>query len=232
MVDCPKCGKKNEDGAFFCTNCGTSLRSDVGSTIEQRAKQFAQDMEQIGKKTGERMAQTAKQFHESTQETARRFEQRMDQVSRHTENWYDRTFGIFGPLLSSFVFLIVFRLILVVMQLPSVQPPEVHTVADILIPYVLPLFAISLFSNYTSYFAKKYFRFRIFSPLLYAVAIVLVFWILSRILFDAGNRFAIPDLRASALSLESSLPTIFVFVLLIGYVILALNMPKDGGKKQ
>jgi hypothetical protein len=231
MANCPKCGKKNDDDAAFCTNCGTSLRSDVGSTIEQRAKQFAQDMEQMGKKAGERMAQSAKQFHETTQEKARQFELRMDQAGHQTENWYDRTFGIFGPLLSSFVFLIVFRIALLVMQLPSVKPAEINTVAVILIPYVLPLFAVTLLSNYTSYFAKKYFKFRVFSPLFYAVIIVLVLWIVSRILFDASIRFSTVDLRTGAVSLENSLPTIFVFVVLLGYVILALNMPRHEEKK-
>jgi gas vesicle protein len=227
MASCPKCGTKNDDDAVFCKNCGASLHSDVGATIEQQAKQFAKDMEQVGKKVGDRIAQTAKQIHEDTQVSARRFEHRMDRASRRAENWYDQTFGIIGPLLSSFIFLIVLRLAIAVLQLPSSETPDLNTFAGILLVYILPLFGVSLLSNYTRFFARKYYHFRMFSPLLYTITIVLLVWILARILSDVSVRFSITDLGSAAVSLENSLPTIFVFVLLLGYVILAINMPRE-----
>jgi gas vesicle protein len=231
MVNCPKCGTKNNDDAIFCTHCGVSLRSDVGSTIEQHAKQFAQNMEQVGKKVGDQMAQAAKKVHETTQKEARQFEQRMDRASRHAENWYNKTFGAFGPLLESFIFLIVFRVGIMVMELPNQETPEIHTIATILLVYILPLFALTLLSNYTQYLSKKFFRFKVFSPLLYAIFVVLLFWIISKILFDASTHFTIPDLQTAAQSLENSLPTIFIFVLLLGYVILIMSLPKDQKEK-
>jgi len=231
MVNCPKCGTKNDDDATFCTHCGISLRSNVGSTIEQHAKQFAENMEQVGKKVGDQVTQAAKKVQETTQKGARRFEQRMDQVSRHVESWYDRTFGVFGPLLESFIFLIVFRVIIMVMELPNQETPEMHTIAAILLVYLLPLFALSLLSNYTQYLSKKSFQFKVFSPLLYAIFFVLLCWIISKILYDVSTHFSIPDLRTAALSLETSLPTIFIFVLLLGYVILILSLPRDQKKK-
>jgi hypothetical protein len=231
MVKCPKCGNDTSDDAAFCTNCGVSLHSDAGSTIEQHAQRFAQNMEQMGKKVGDQMAQAAKQFHESTQKEARHFEQRMDRMSKRAENWYERRFGPFGPLLESFIFLIVFRLVIMVMELPNEETPEVHTVAAILLVYILPLFALSLLSNYTQYLSKKFFQIKVFSPLFYAIFFVLFCWIISKMLYDASNRFTNPDFQTAAVSLENSLPTIFVFVLLIGYVILVVNLPRDQGKK-
>jgi hypothetical protein len=232
MVNCPKCGIKNDDDATFCTHCGVSLHSDVGSTIEQHAKQFAQNMDQVGKKVADNIAQAAKKFHETTQKEAGQFEQRMNRVSHHAENWYNKTFGVVGPLVESFIFLIVFRVVIMVMQLPNQQTPEIHTGAAILLVYILPLFALSLLSNYTQYLSRKFFQFKVFSPLLYAIFFVLFCWIISKILYDASTHFTtIPDLRTAALSLENSLPTIFVFVLLIGYVILMLNLPKNHEKK-
>jgi uncharacterized membrane protein len=177
------------------------------------------------------MAQAAKQFHESTQKEARHFEQRMDRMSKRAENWYERRFGPFGPLLESFIFLIVFRLVIMVMELPNEETPEVHTVAAILLVYILPLFALSLLSNYTQYLSKKFFQIKVFSPLLYAIFFVLFCWIISKMLYDASTHFTIPDLRTAAVSLENSLPTIFVFVLLIGYVILVMSLPRDQSKK-
>jgi len=231
MVNCPNCGTKNDEDALFCTHCGTSLRSDIGSTIEHHAKQFADNMEAAGKKVGERMSQAAKKIQDDTQVRARHLERRMDRMNRNAENWYDSTFKFFGPLLSSFVFLIIFRLVLAVMEIPSAQTPDLNIIAGILLPYLLPLFAVSLLSNYTKYLSRKYYSVRIFSPLLYAVVVALLFWILSRILYDVSVQYIISDLRASAASLESSLPSIFVFVLLLGYVILFINMPREVEKK-
>jgi membrane-associated HD superfamily phosphohydrolase len=231
MASCPKCGTKNDDNAAFCTHCGISLQADLGSTIERHAKQFAKDMEQVGKKAGERMVQTAKQIHDNTQKSTRHFEKRIDRVSRRAENWYDQTFGIFGPLLASFIFLIVFRLAIAVMEIPSEETPEINTLAVILLVYVLPLFAVTLLSNYTKYFARKFFQFKVFSPLLYAITVVLLLWIISRILYDTSVRFSIINLGSAAVSLENNLPTIFIFVLLLGYVILVMNMPREEEKK-
>jgi uncharacterized protein YjbJ (UPF0337 family) len=213
MVNCPKCGTKNDEDATFCTHCGVSMRSDIGTTMETQAKQFAHDMEQMGKKVGDNITQAAKKAQQTAQKKARDVEQRMDRMSKRAESWYERSFGPFGPLLESFIFLIVFRLIILVMEHLNQQTPEIRTIAAILLAYIFPLFALSLLSNYTQYLSKKSFSFKVFSPLLYAIFFVLLCWIIAQI------------------SLENSLPSIFVFILLIGYVILMVNLPKEKEKK-
>lgn len=231
MVNCPKCGKSVTDDAVYCISCGESMHSDVKSPIEQQAKLFAQTMEQAGKKIGDQVSRAAKNLQKTTEKEARQFEQRMDRMNRHAQSWYERSFGPFGPLLESFVFLIVFRLILLVMELFNEDTPDVRTASALLLMYLLPLFVLSLLSNYTQYLSKRYYPIKVFSPLLYAIFFVLLFWIISRILYDASTRFALPDLHTAALSLENSLPTIFIFALLIGYVILMVNLPKELDKK-
>ena len=231
MASCPKCGKNNADDAAFCTSCGIPIQSDVGATIERHAKQFAQTMEQAGKKVGDQMAQVAKTLHTTTQREAQRVERRMDAMSRRTESWYDRSFGPIGPLLESFIFLVVFRLIILVIELTNETSSEIQMVAAILLVYLLPFFVLSLLSNYTQYLSRKYFPIKIFSPLLYAVFFVLFCWVISRILFDVSMHFSVQDVQTAATSLQNSLPTIFIFVLLLGYLILMVNLPKDHGKK-
>jgi hypothetical protein len=230
MVNCPKCGKHNADDAVFCTSCGSSIKSDAASTIEHHAKRFAQNMEQMGKNLGESMTQAAHRIQKDSQDVGKRIEDRVDHANKSMEHWYDRTFGIFGPLLASFIFLIAFRLAIAILEIPSVQTPDTIKVAAILVVYVLPLFAVTLLSNYTTYFARKSFKFRIFSPLFHAIAFILFLWILAKILYDVSVRFVIADLRTAATSLENSLPTIFVFVILIGYVFLYFSMPREQGK--
>jgi len=230
MLNCPKCGTQNDDDSMFCTKCGASLKSDAASPIERHAKMFAQDMEHMGKNLGDSVTHAAKRIQGDSRDIGKRFEQRVDQAGKHMENWYDNTFGIIGPLVASFTFLIVFRLAIAVLEIPSVQTPDTNKVAAILLVYILPLFTVTLLSNYTKYFARKSYKFKVFSPLFHAITFILFLWIIAKILYDVSVRFAISDMRTAAVSIENSLPTIFVFVLLIGYVILFMTMPRDQEK--
>jgi len=231
MADCLKCGKKNVDDAFFCIHCGTSLKSDAASTIERHAKMFAQDMEQMGKNLGESVTHTAKRIHGNTRDMGKRFEQSVDPAGKNVENWYDRTFGILGPLLASFLFLIILRLAIEIAKISGDEVPEMSTITAVILIYLLPLFCTTLLSNYTSYFARKSYKFRIFSPLFHSIVLVIFLWIVAQILHTLRDRLHIADLRTAAVSIENSLPTVFVFVLLIGYVILAITMSHEQGKK-
>jgi len=230
MFSCPKCGTLNDDDAIFCTKCGASLKFDSASPLEQHAKKFTQDVDRMGKNMGESISHVAKRIQTNSQDIGKRIEQRVDHASKYMENWYDHTFDIFGPLLSSFIFLIIFRIAIMVMEIPSMQSVETNKIATILLVYILPLFLVTLLSNYTQYFARKSYKFRVFSPLIYATTLILLLWIISQILYDVSIQFTLSEVRTAAVSLENSLPTIFIFVLLLGYVILFLSMPKDHEK--
>lgn len=226
MVNCPACGETNADDALFCTKCGTQLQSKIETTIEHQAQKFAENMEQMGKRLGDSLTQAAERIQRNSQEAGKRFERRIDDAGQSMQNWYDRTFGVFGPLLASFIFLIIFRLIILFLETIRIENTDTSQVATILLNYILLFFGVSLLSNYTTYGAKKSYSFRIFSPLLHAFSFILILWIISRILIDVSVVYVISGLQTAAISLENSLPTIFVIVLLIGYVILYFNMQR------
>jgi predicted Na+-dependent transporter len=161
----------------------------------------------------------------------KRFEQRVDQAGKNLENWYDRTFGILGPLLASFLFLIILRLVIEIARISGDEVPEMNTITAVILIYLLPLFGTTLLTNYTSYFARKSYKFRIFSPLFHAIALVIFLWFVAEILDTLRYRLQNADLGTAAVDIENSLPTVFVFVLLIGYVILAMNMSREQEKK-
>ena len=231
MAGCLKCGKKNVDDAAFCINCGNSLKSDATSPIERHAMRFAQDMEQMGKNLGESMTHAASRIQGDSRDMGKRFEQRVDQAGKNVENWYDRTFGILGPLLASFLFLIILRLVIEIAKISGDEVPEMSTITAVILIYLLPLFGTTLLSNYTSYFARKSYKFRIFSPLLHSIAFVITLWIVAQMLHTLQVRLQMADLETAAINIENILPTVFVFVLLIGYVVLAINMPREQEKK-
>lgn len=231
MASCPSCGKNNAADAVFCTNCGSELKHETQSTIEDHAKAFAQNMEQMGKNLGDSLTRAARRVQEDSEQAGKRLGHRVDHASKSMENWYDRSFGILGPLLSSFLFLIILRIVIEVLRVTVEDVWDMTAVTSVLLAFLLPLFAITLLSNYTSYFAKKSFKFRVFSPLLHAVAFILILWVVAQMLRDLRHRLNIADLGTAAVSLENALPSIFVLVLLIGYVVLALNMPREPEKK-
>jgi len=232
MQNCPKCGTKNDDDAFFCTNCGVSLKAgSAPSSFEQQVKDFAKDMEQVGKKVGDRIAKTAQRIQDNASDAGNRVEQRVDRVSMRAENWYDRTFGVLGPLISSFIFLIVMRIVIEVLRIPEDNVVVFRILGSSLYTYLLLLFGVTLLSSYTQYFSRKLHQFRIFSPLLYAIVPIVWLWVAMQILNNLSGPLNMPDLKTAASSIEQSLPTIFIFVLLLGYVLLALTMSQEQKRK-
>jgi Na+/alanine symporter len=231
MTNCPKCGAKNDDDSLFCTKCGVTLKPDAASPIERHAMRFAQDMEQMGKNLGKSMTHAASRIQGDSRDIGKRFEQRVDQAGKNMENWYDRTFGILGPLLASFLFLIILRLVIEIVRFSGDEVPEMSTITAVILIYLLPLFGTTLVSNYTTYFSRKSYKFRIFSPLFHSMALVIFLWIVAQILSTLRDRLQIADLGTAAMNIENILPTVFVFVLLFGYVILAMTMSREQERK-
>lgn len=232
MLNCPHCGTKNDDDALHCKNCGVSLKDEsVPGSFEHRVKEFANDMDQFGKKVGNHVAKTVQRVQDKTQDAGKRVEQRVDRVSMHAGRWYDRTFGILGPLISSFIFLIVMRLVIEVLQLSEDNVKVFQILGSSLYTYLLLLFGVTLLSSYTQYFSRKSREFRIFSPLLFAFVPIVWLWVAMQILRTLSDPLKMPDLKTAASSIEQNLPTVFIFVLLIGYVILALTMSQEQRKK-
>lgn len=232
MQNCPHCGTKNDDDTLYCKNCGVSLKGEsVPDSFEHGVKEFATSMDQLGKIVGDHITNTVQHVQDKTQDVGKRVEQQVDRVSSHTERWYDRTFGILGPLISSFIFLIVMRLVIEVLQLSEDNVMVFQILGSSLYTYLLLLFGVTLLSSYTQYFSKKSHQFRVFSPLLFAIVPVVWLWVAMQTLRTLSDSLKMPELKTAALSIEQSLSVIFIFVLLIGYIVLAVTMSQEQWKK-
>jgi hypothetical protein len=228
MQNCPHCGKENDDAALYCKHCGVSLKTgSAPASFDQSVKKFAQDMDQFGKRVGDHVTRAMQHAQERSQEAGKRFERRRTSVNMYTERWYDRTFGILGPLISSFIFLIVMRIIIQVLQLQHDTVEVFRILGSSLYMYLLVLFGVTLLSNYTQYFSRKYYQFRVFSPLLIAMVPVVWLWVAMQILRTLSDPLKMPDLKTAASTIEQSLSVIFIFVLLIGYVIVGVTMSQE-----
>ena len=54
MVNCPKCGTENKEGAKYCTKCGAALKNSH-SRVDEWGDEFGKQMERWGEQFGKRM---------------------------------------------------------------------------------------------------------------------------------------------------------------------------------
>ena len=224
MVYCSKCGKKNEDDAEFCSKCGAPLIKkfkEESTSFEKKVEDFAEDAEKLGDKTGKKVEEVAKRFGEAADEIGKRFEKKMDKAGKEFESWFDQTFGIARPLISSFFGLIILRFIIEVMARSVDDFPVLSDLSMFLYSYLLLFFVLMLLSSYNSYFYSKYKKkYRWFSPFFSSIGFIILIWIVSKIFIILDNALDIPALAIIASFIENYIIAIFVFVLIIGYLVL------------
>jgi len=222
MVYCTKCGIKNDDDAQYCSKCGNSLNKPItkDTSFEKQIENFAGGVERVGKTAGEKIEKAAEKLGKETQGIGRRLEKATDRAGSYLDNWWDRTFKIFGPLVSSFIVIIVLRLIIEGLRIGAEDTPVLGEVGDLLLEYLLLIFVVILVSFYSSYFSRKYKKFQWISPIIIAVVIVVVSFIAVNILSVVGT--SIGDMELANIEIEwreKYMLMIFVIVLLVGYLI-------------
>ena len=234
MVYCKKCGKKNDDDVQYCSKCGYSLNNIKikDTSFEKQIENFAGGVERVGKTAGEKIEKAAEKLGKETQGIGRRLEKATDKAGSYLDNWWDRTFKIFGPLVSSFIALIVLRLVIEGLRIGAKDTPVLSEVSDLLLEYLLLIFVVILVSSYSSYFSRKYKTFQWISPVIIAVVIVVLSFIIVNILSVVGT--SIGDLELANVEIEwreKYMLMIFVIVLLVGYLIKVASVAWEKDKK-
>lgn len=234
MVYCTNCGKKNDDNVQYCSKCGNSLTNTINkdTSFEKQIQGFASDVERIGKTAGKNIENAAEKLGKETQNIGKRLEKATDSAGNYIDNWWDRSFGIFGPLISSFISLIVLRLIIEGLRIGSEDTPVLGQVSNLLLEYLLLIFILILVSSYNSYFSRKYKTFQWISPIIIAVVIFVVSLIAVNILSVIGTSIGDPKLANAEIEWrEKYMMMIFVIILLVGYLIKVATIAWDKDKK-
>lgn len=227
MTTCKNCKTPYDSDSKYCKSCGQKISFDtLEERFEKNVEEFAQGMEQIATSVGQSIAKNAKNITSNAGEKTRTMEQKVTKASNDFQHWYDKTFKFLGPLISSFIFVILFRLGLAVFELSSAEWPKSSTIASIILSYGLYLFLVIVVSNYTTYFAKKNFSFKIFSPVFHSICFILGLYIGAQILFSISTELSVATLDRIGTVIIQNLAPLFVFFLLINYVVLVLNMSK------
>ena len=230
MVYCSECGKKLKDDSKFCNECGKKS----GKKIEE---ELAKNIKDFTKKTSNNLEKNAEIFGKKMEIFGKRIEKKFDRSTKKFENWHDQYFGILGPLIGSFLGLIIFRIIIELMALNPTGFPIMAKTSELLYPYQLIFFGLMLLSSYSNYFSRKYNLFKLISPILSAIGFTAGIWILSTIynaLFESFENF--PDFTIISNFIINNVALIFVIILLIGYLIniikLYTHQEKQDGKNK
>ena len=216
---CTKCGLKNEDNAEFCTNCGTKLNL-------KESKTTVEDINTHIKKVGAKIEQVAEDFGTAAEKFGKQIEDTMQKTSKNFEHWYDKKFGIFGPLVWSFLGIIILRLIIGVLAISGEELSVMQKVSDFLYDYFLLFFGIMIVSSYNTYFYRKYKnQYHWISPLISTGIFIVIIWIIAQMLLLIDTEISIPILTAIATFIVTYLIVIFVIIVILSYTYLLVILP-------
>jgi len=208
MVYCTKCGKKNDDDAEFCSKCGTILDNE---NIE---KSFEKQM----KITAKKLEEKAEKFGKSMDEAGKRFETRVESSFEDFQKWYDNKFKFFGPLIWSFLGLIILRFIIFFFDISRDELTILGELSDFLLSYILIFFGLMLLNTYNSYFNRLYKKqYSWIYPGVTAISFTVSIWIFSKILIIIDDNLNIPVLTTIANFIDNYIVVIFVVALIISY---------------
>ena len=197
MKDCPSCHKSNPDDAKFCQYCGAKLTSSSSkSKFEQNMDHFGEEVEQIGKKIEESFEKTGKQV----------------------ETWYDKTFGVFGPVLSALIAFVILFIFINIFQFFGQNRPWMLEISTFLESLLLLFLVIFLLSSFSHYLSKKIKPFRFVSPLIGAIVFMVWFWVAITILAIIANQFDLAFVQTFTDFFEALIFPLAVLILLLGYV--------------
>jgi phage shock protein C len=161
-------------------------------------------------------------FSEEVGDLGERIGKRFEERGESWDSWFHKTFGVVGPLISSVFGLVVFALVIWMIGIVNFSDSAfLLTIRSFLMTNIGLFFLIFLFFSYSSYFSKASRRsYAPFSPLVTAVGIGIMLWILSSVFGFVGSYAGVSVLSQAALLLAgNTLFQIFFVVLLIGYAV-------------
>jgi phage shock protein C len=171
--------------------------------MDKRVEHFAEEVGAMGERLGRRMER------------------------EYRDNWFHRTFGIVGPLISSVLGLAFFALFVWLMGFlnGTIANPFLASVQAFLSGNIGLFFLTFVFFSYTSYFSKHSPRAYVpFSPLAAAVGIAIGFWLAQNALDMVGVYTGVSVISNTALVMERFTYPVFFLALLIGYLVLLAKL--------
>ncbi len=147
----------------------------------------------------------------------------LEKKGKQMNGWFDRTFGVLGPFLSSLfgaVLLAVFVWVLEYMNL-RMESLFASNLASFIAENFALFFLFFLFSNYASFIERRAKEAcRLFKPAVTSAKIVIFLWVTANAFLLLGKSIYIPVVSMLSAHTLNSLWAIFVLLAGLGYIIL------------
>lgn len=210
MVKCGSCGRENGTDSKFCENCGVQLLSGAPASPGP-SHGFDAQMEDAGRRMGEAFSQMGRTWGTEAGKTGFRL-----------EAWWDRTLGVFAPVVSGLIGVFVLLMALILFGMIA-DISERSNFWDDLISFVehnMALFIALIFLNsFSNYLRRRYRKtWRWVIPVPIAIGSVGGFWIFAEVLKIAALDLEHPTLDDLGGMIELLLPVLFILVLILGYL--------------
>lgn len=221
MMTCGKCGAENEPDSKICKGCGSPIESGPSSVAAPVpppvSGDFGREMKDIGRRIGEDFKRAGERFGRDMEKRGNEF-----------GVWWDRSLGIFSPLVVALFGIIGFLVAMLVVGAiarVSDNPTFWNDLVDFLEAYWWLFFALAFYAAFQSYFMRRYREtFKWINPVVNGFGCVVWFWIFAQVLHLVAVDSDHP--RAGDLSdfIVTMLPVIFILVVIGGYLFVFFRM--------
>lgn len=185
--------------------CMTEERPE--DRIKKRFDDFAEEMQNIGGRM---------------EKEGKRISERFDQKGKQMETWFQRTFGIIGPMLSSIAGLIVLGIIIWIFAFIGMETGNTifTDISDLFLTSIIWLFTASLLMSYTEYGNRKApDAFKWLTPLTTAIGLTILFWVLANIFLILGKNIDIFFFPMIAGFVNNNIIAILFLFIVLGYIV-------------
>jgi phage shock protein PspC (stress-responsive transcriptional regulator) len=175
------------------------------------------------KKPKDQMDKHVKDFQEEVEAIGKKIEKEGEKY----EKSFQSTFGIFGPLISSIVGLIIVMLIAMSFNMAAgySEMSAFSVLGSFLNTNLVIFFLLFLFFSYAAYFSKtNHMAYLLFSPIVVATAIVSILWVCINVVQIANMYDGSLQIYAFSQQIEKVLAWIFWPLMLVGYLVLFLKL--------
>jgi len=142
---CVKCGWQNPDESDFCGKCATSLGLDAaaGAPVGPAQGSFDKSMKDLGKEIEKGMADFGKAI-----------EKEVEKKGKQVEDWYMKSFGLFGPFLAGLAGFVGVAVLLMVIAFFSMERVVWDGLRELVWDYALLLLALTIMGAYNKHLLR------------------------------------------------------------------------------
>jgi hypothetical protein len=215
MTKCAACGTENDADSKFCKSCRAAVASsgpEVQPPSPPPQGEFERNMAEMGRRIGEdfRIA-------------GERFGKEMGRRGSEFGQWWDRSLGIFSPVIIGMFGVVGFFIAILIagaISTISDHPAFWNDLVAFLENYWWLFIGLAFFSAFQGYFMRRYrWPFMWINPLLNGIGFVAGFWILAQVLHLLAVDGDYPKLEDLSDFIEDVLIVIFFLVVFFGYLL-------------